>query len=169
MRFSKVQREYLIEWIAAGDNLAAVKKKAAASEPPFVVSAKSFEYWQRDVRGRTNRAIEEGQEAALKSGLAVRGERVRQLNEMADILRAELLGGKLWVDRVRGIGSGEDFKRVEEQEFNRAELDLWRTLVDDIAREVGGRRVENHQTGEVSVKIDGLAAILEKVYGAKSE
>lgn len=91
--------------------------------------------------------------AVFDQGLALDFERVRKLISLADFLEGQIyeqIDGKyvnLWVEDVKGIGSREDFERVEIERFNPALLEQYRRTLDDIAKEVGGRIQKQEHTG----------------------
>lgn len=45
----------------------------------------------------------------------------------------------VWVRDIKGIGKGEDFEKVEIERFNPAIFSEYRAVLDDLAKEVGGR------------------------------
>ncbi|GIK36555.1 MAG: hypothetical protein BroJett011_03880 [Chloroflexota bacterium] len=88
----------------------------------------------------------------MKSGLALAHERVNQLKRLTESLLAELCeineAGQvtsfkrdaLWLKDAKQIGRGEDAERFDLVHFNSPGLDQLRGLLDDLARETGGRR-----------------------------
>lgn len=99
--------------------------------------------------------------AILETGFAAAHERVQALNALADALYAELTAaGGLWLDDVKGIGQGDNWTQVAIKRFNSAEIEQFRALLDDIAREVGGRpktvRVDIEQRVRVMAEQLGL-------------
>lgn len=76
----------------------------------------------------------------MASGFAQPHERVAVLKELAstllDDLRAE---DKRWLRDIKGIGAGDNWTQVDVVRFNAAELEQLRGLLDDIAKETGGR------------------------------
>ena len=92
----------------------------------------------------------------LNSGLALPHERVLKLKALFEQLEAELTEGALWVERTKGIGSGETFERVSERLYNSALVSDLRGLLEDLAEETGGRQQR------VSVGVNGLAGLLSQ-------
>lgn len=85
-------------------------------------------------------------EAVLGYGLAHDYERVRKLYRLAAMLEAQIyergLYGdlhNLWVPDVKSIGSGEFAERVDIERFNSALIEQYRKVLEDIAKETGGR------------------------------
>jgi hypothetical protein len=54
-------------------------------------------------------------------------------------MEKDLLGGFLWLDDVKGVGSGEVATIVDFETFNSSEVSQYRGVLDDIAKETGGR------------------------------
>lgn len=84
--------------------------------------------------------------AVMDYGLSLDYERVTKLKELADFLESQLYETdddgnliNLWLPDVKGIGSKEDFERVDIERFNSALLSQYRGVLDDLAKEVGGR------------------------------
>ena len=75
----------------------------------------------------------------MSEGLALKGQRVTKLKQLAALMERDLLGGFLWLEQVKGVGSGDVAQIVEYEEFNKGEVDAYRGVLDDIAKEVGGR------------------------------
>lgn len=83
--------------------------------------------------------IRAGEESALSEGLAVVGIRVKKLKQLAALMERDIFGGFLWLDQVKGVGSGDIAELVDYEEFNAGEVAAYRGVLDDIAKEVGGR------------------------------
>lgn len=62
----------------------------------------------------------------------------------------------VWLPDVKQIGSGEHAERVDIERFNSALISEYRSTLDDIAKEVGGRVKKNELTGK-----DGGAIIIQ--------
>lgn len=84
--------------------------------------------------------------AILEYGLAHEYERLRKLYRLAALLEAQIyergLEGvlhNLWVPDVKSIGSGEFAERVDIERFNSALIEQYRKVLEDIAKETGGR------------------------------
>lgn len=99
----------------------------------------------------------EAQEA-MKKYLALDYWRVNQLVELADFLRNQIyeqgenLRGEtvyhnVWLSDVKQIGSGAEAERVDLEKFNPAIISEFRGVLDDIAKETGGRIKKNEFTG----------------------
>jgi PBSX family phage terminase large subunit len=145
MRLKKAQKEILLSWVAEGLESGEINARAAKFEPPFSVSRAQVDYY-RD-RTRTDllaiRAVVE--QAALVDGYAKRETRIQKLSILAALMEKDLMGGFLWTDQVKGIGSKEDFQVVEYEEFNGAEVIQYRGVLDDIAKEVGDRTLKANE------------------------
>jgi hypothetical protein len=100
-----------------------------------------------------NAIIAADQESALTTGYAVKETRVRKLNELAERIEQSVID-RLWVPDVKGVGSGDAAQIVDFEYFNKAGVDAYRGVVDDIAAEVGGRVNKNETIAkEIDYKI----------------
>lgn len=140
MRLKKAQREALITWIAEGLQTDEINERAAKFKPRFKVSTRLVTHYRKTRGVKLEEILEAGEIDALQTGFAVKENRVKALQQLADKMMGDLLGGdKMWLLQVKGIGSRDDFERVEYWEFNRSEVDALRGVLDDIAIEVGQR------------------------------
>lgn len=129
----------MIKWVAAGFETDEINRLAADFETPFRVSRQQVDYY-RKTRGVDLADIQRaGEEDALTEGLSLKAERVRRLKQLAALMERDLFGGFLWLDQVKGVGSGDIAEIVEYEEFNRSEVDAYRAVLDDIAKELGDR------------------------------
>jgi phosphopantetheinyl transferase (holo-ACP synthase) len=142
MRLKKAQKEALLVWIAEGLESDEINKRAKKFKPPFSV-LRSQVTWYRKTRDTKLEAIQEaGEVDSLKTGFAVKENRVKALQTLAEKMLEQLTreeDNRLWTTMVKGIGSNENYQRVEYEEFNKAEVDSFRGVLDDIATEVGQR------------------------------
>lgn len=139
MRLLKGQKSILLEWVAAGLQSDEINKRAAVFEPPFEVSRGQVDYY-RKTREIDIKALSLDSEVdALKTGLSQKAERVKRLQLLAALMEEDLFAGVLWTENIKMIGSGEFQERVEFEEFNSAEVQQYRGVLDDIAKEVGER------------------------------
>jgi hypothetical protein len=115
-------------------------------------------------------AVAAARKASLESGLALEFERVEKLKKLAADLEHQIfyeapmkygdeLAGDpdasglkvkirphLWVRDVKQIGSGEFANEVEIFRYNAAIVQDYRGVLDDIAKETGGRKQQVSQT-----------------------
>jgi hypothetical protein len=91
-------------------------------------------------------------EAVFNRGLALEYNRINELYRLADLLRGQIYEQGLdedgeytgvfhnvWVPDVKQIGSGDDAERVDIERFNASLISEYRAVLDDIAKETGGR------------------------------
>jgi hypothetical protein len=85
-------------------------------------------------------------EAVINYGLALEYERIRKLYRLAAFLEAQLyeqgedgVFHNVWMPDVKSIGSGEFAERVDIERFNAPLIEQYRKVLEDIAKEVGGR------------------------------
>jgi hypothetical protein len=116
-----------------------INERASAFDIPFHVDRQQVDYY-RKTRKRDLDAISRiSEQTALTEGYAVKEHRVYKLSMLAALMERDLLGGFLWTDEVKGIGSGDAAEIIDYEEFNSAEVVQYRGVLDDIAKEVGGR------------------------------
>jgi hypothetical protein len=148
---TKAQRQALIEWVAEGLQSDEINKRASECFEPFNVSRRTVAYYRLTRKVDIDRIIAEGEEEALSTGLALRSERVKKLKALATRLERDLFGDNnddyVWTDQVKGIGSRDNFEVIEYEEFNAAEIGQYRAILDDIAKETGGRVQKQELTG----------------------
>jgi len=110
----------------------------------------SFGWQERAARydAETERQKTEYARQVMTTGLAQAHERAERLKAMADLLEAEILTRKagllanIWLADVKTVGSGETAERVDLVRFNHQLIEQWRGLLDDLAKETGGRRLK---------------------------
>lgn len=85
-------------------------------------------------------------DAILNFGLAQDFERLRELYTLAAFLKGQIYerGKKgvyhnVWLPDVKQIGSGKDAVKYDIERFNDALIEQFRQVMNDIAKEVGGR------------------------------
>lgn len=96
-------------------------------------------------------------QAVMDYGLSLDYERVTELIRLAEFLKAQLYERgvlfdesgnptnrpgayhNVWVPDVKSIGGGEFAERVDIERFNSAIFEQYRAVLDDIAKETGGR------------------------------
>ena len=137
------QKNSLLEWLAQGLEPREMRNLALQHRYPFKLTPKAIKYWRYKFKGEIISLRREKEKEALRRGLALRSNRLQALYDLAVLLERDLkFEGKLWLNKVKGIGSGSYFERVVEQEFNEAELRQLRGIYEDIAKEVGARKAE---------------------------
>ena len=138
MRLKKGQKERLLEWIAEGLRSDEINERASQHEP-FCVSRAQVDYYRRTRRVAIETIKKSGEHEALTTGLAKKAARVEKLKQLAALLEEDLFGDLLWLPQVKGVGSGSAAQIVDYVEFNRGEIEAYRGVLDDIAKEVGHR------------------------------
>ena len=139
MRLKKTQKEAVIRWIAEGLQSDEINERAAAFIPPFSVWRQQVDYYRKTRNVEIAELIKAGEQEALSEGLALKAVRVIRLKQLAALMEKDLLGGFLWLDQVKGVGSGDIAQIVDYEEFNKAEVDAYRGVLDDIAKEMSQR------------------------------
>lgn len=161
MRLSKKQKELLLALIAEGLASDEINARAATFTPAFKVSRQQVDFYRGSRGVRLDELKEESESEALRTGLALKEGRVEALAQLGERLWRELLAegeaGRLWLRRTRAVGSGQWAQFVEVEEFNLAELDALRRVLDDIAREMG-ERTYGYPADENEAEDDSSAA-----------
>ena len=82
----------------------------------------------------------------LREGLALDYERVAELKDLFALLSKQLLEEgedgelhNLWLPDIKTVGSGKDAERVDIERYNSPLISDIRGLLDDLAKETGGR------------------------------
>jgi hypothetical protein len=139
MRLKKSQKETILKWVAEGLQTDEINDRAAVVDDPFEVSRQQVDYY-RKTRNTDIKAIRSiSEKTALVEGYALKEHRVYKLSILAALLEKDLFGGFIWTDQVKGVGSGDIAEIVDYEEFNAAEIVQYRGILDDIAKEMGGR------------------------------
>ena len=140
MKLKKAQREAVLLWIAEGLETDEINKRARKFKPRFSVSRSQVDYYRKSRNISLEKIKDAGESVALTTGLAIKDNRVAVLQKLADKMMVDLLEeDKLWLKQVKGIGGNDNFERVEYYDFNKAEVDAFRGVLDDIASELGHR------------------------------
>lgn len=143
MRLDKRQKDVLLSWISEGLRTDEINRRAARFSTPFHVNTRITAYYRKSRAVKIDQVQTEAEFASVRSGLAKKTERVAKLQLVAELLMKDLLSdgeeSRLWLDQIKGIGSNENFERIEYKAFNKAEVDALRGVLDDIAAEVGDR------------------------------
>ena len=132
----------MLTWIAEGLKTDEINKRAAKFKPRFKVSTRLATHYRKTRGVKLEEIQDEGETDALKTGFALKENRVAALQKLADVMLAELTregDNRLWLTQVKGIGGYENYERIEYKEFNKAEVDALRGVLDDMATEMGHR------------------------------
>jgi hypothetical protein len=77
--------------------------------------------------------------AAYQERLAQPAERIKTLNQIAEMIVDYLTEHSLMTTTVKQVGAGKNTRMVEESKMDVAAIQALRGLLDDLARETGGR------------------------------
>lgn len=148
MRLKKQQKEALLVWIGEGLETDEINDRAKVFDPPFTVTRPNVAKYRKTRAIALSELQAKGEQDALTHGLALKAERVRRLQLLAELLEKDLFGGFLWLDQVKSIGGGPFSEKIEYEEFNTAEVQQYRGILDDIAKELGDRKQIAEVTGK---------------------
>ena len=166
MRLRKSQKEALLSWIAEGLQSDEINARAAEHDPSFSVSRQQVDYYRQSRQADIDAITKAAELDALGQGLALKEVRVSKLQQLAALMERDLFGGFIWTDQTKSIGGGSLQQVVDYEEFNGAEVAAYRGVLDDIAREVGGRAQKQDTTLSGTLRLDhAFDAALAKVYG----
>ncbi len=138
-KLNKDQRSELLKWVAEGLETDEINKRAAEYESPFHVSRAQVDWYRKTRKVMIGELSQSAEYDALNNGLALKEERVKRLALLGAMLEEDIFGGVLWTQDVKMIGTGESQERVEFELFNSAEVTQYRGVLEDIAKETGGR------------------------------
>ena len=131
---SQSQHSALLKWISMGYTYAEIIERAVNFNPPFKPDEKLISNYRVKYRSQIVETRREFEQEAIEVGLALRRNRLQALHSLAHLLEDDIhRKGKLWIQHVKGLGSGNYYERVIEEEFNEAELRQLRGVYEDIA------------------------------------
>lgn len=149
MKLNKKQREQLLVWVAEGLESGEINKRAAKFKPAFQVTRQQVDHYRKTREVSIEEIKEQGETSALTTGLALKENRVKMLQDLANLLVTDIFkDGLLWTENAKGLGSGPAFERYDYKEFNAAEVRELRGVLEDIASEVGERVKKQELTGK---------------------
>jgi hypothetical protein len=148
MRLKKKQKEAVLEWIAEGLQTDEINKRAADFNPPFSVTRSNVSKYRATRKLDLDAIKKVSEKNALSAGFALKEYRVLILSRLAEMMAKDIFGGFLWTEEVKGVGSGPAAEVVDYEEFNRAEVEAFRGVLDDIAAEMGARTKKIEGMGE---------------------
>ena len=167
MKLKKAHKEILLTWIAEGFLTDEINDRAAEFEQPFNVSREQVAYYRRSRNEKIKELKESYENKALNTGLARKGVRVQKLQRLAALLEHDLFAkGLTWVEDKKGVGSGDIAEIYDFEEFNKSEIDAYRGVLDDIAKEMGHRVLKvapTDPTGTKEYGSDARDAIISKL------
>lgn len=148
MRLKKKQKEAVLAWIAEGLQTDEINERAAEFHPSFSVTRQNVDQYRKSRKIDLEAISKVDETNALTAGYALKEHRVLKLSQLAELMERDIFGGFLWTEEVKGVGAGAAAEVVEYEEFNRAEVEAWRGVLDDIAAETGGRVRKTELTGK---------------------
>ena len=130
-----------------------------ATETPPTKRIKTLKDWSRNfgwfersslydgrIEAEKTRQHQEKIQEIIQEGAALPHERVRRLKDLEALLWDQIHEKdddgrlyRLWCQETKGIGAGDNFQTVKVEQFNAALIHQYRGVLDDIAKETGGR------------------------------
>jgi len=167
MKLNKAQKKAVISWVVEGLQSNEVNDRAAVFKQPFSVSKQQVDYYRKTRASKFAELREAHENEAINTGLAIAAVRVLKLQQLAALIEKDIIAGSLlWVEDKKGIGFGENSEVYEFYKFNKAEVDAYRGILEDIAKEVGDRIQKIapvDPTGTKEYGSDARSAILGKL------
>jgi predicted transcriptional regulator len=164
-KLSVDQKNLILQWILEGLSDQQIMKRAK-EQNHFELTKQGVNYYRQSKAAgkKAERIIERKTDCALKKGLAVRENRVNDLQKIRDKLMEELDKNGLWIDESKTILT-QNYETTETKKtFNAPLIRELRGVLDDAAKEMGERKgtpaINNFLIGD-----DALAA-LKKTYQA---
>lgn len=154
MRIKKSQKEAVLTWIAEGLRSDEINQRAAQFKEPFQIDRRQVDYYRRTRKADLDAIKQISEKTALVEGYALKEHRVYKLSLLAALMEKDIMGGFLWTDQVKGVGSGDIAEIVDYEEFNSAEVIQYRGVLDDIARETGGRVQKQDNSGNIRLLVE---------------
>jgi hypothetical protein len=139
-RLKKKQKEAVLAWIAEGLETGEINERAAKFKPSFDVSYQQVDYFRSTRKADLEAIKASGEFEALTQGFALKENRVKALQTIANMMYRDITNGFLWLDQVKALGNGDSMEVVDYEEFNTAEVKEFRAALDDIAKELGHRK-----------------------------
>ena len=140
MELIKKQKDYLLSLASEGLETDEINARAAKFKPPFSVSRQQVDFYRKSRGVKIKEIVAASELDALCTGLSIRESRVAILQEVTSKL---LLMVRASVD------------------FDEPQYRQLRGLLDDIAKETGGRKLNVEHTGkdggdlELNITING--------------
>ena len=130
------QRTAVLQWMAEGVNNDTLKIRSSEFIPPFEMSDQHI-YSLRRANGKILTEIrKENDLLAITKGLALRSNRIDKLTKLADDMEKDLFElKKTWLEDKKMLGEEE----YTFYKYNQSQVDQYRKVLDDVAKEVGGR------------------------------
>ena len=153
MKLNKEHKEHLLILIAEGLLTDEINVRAGLFTSPFNVSKEQVAYYRRTRHQKITELKETYENKALNTGLARVCIRVERLQRLARLLEDDLFEKELtWVEDRKGVGTGSVAEVYNFFRFNSAEIETYRGILDDIAKEVGGRVMKIAPTDPTGTK-----------------
>lgn len=117
------------------------------------------EAWDKYRITERDKQIAAEEEEILKSEYALKHERIKDLNEIAKLLREEVFDDdKRWVDDIKAVGLEAHYLK----QFNDSLVREYRAALDDIAKEKGERAklTKSELTGKDGAPLEGGTIII---------
>jgi phage terminase large subunit len=155
-RRTPAQQIFFLSLLSDGLNCTQINKAAASYRPPFHVDDTSCTYYRKKLAIKHAQLANQSDLQGWSEGLAKKEERIKVLKALAmrfikDLLPDDPVAEKVWLDDIKGLGSGPQFLTFDYKNFNHQQTIQLRGLLEDIAKEQGGRSTRIEMTNNSSV------------------
>ena len=145
MSLTRDQKNLIQQWVAAGYSNKEIIRMAAEHNPPFVLKGANItKNYRKPVEEKVRTIQSDREENALRKGLAIRENRIRELSELYQLAK-------------------EDVRNNKDGRVRTGMANVARGCLDDIAKELGERREKLDVSANIHMR--DIAAIMQKVYG----
>jgi hypothetical protein len=135
-KYSLKQREFLKQLVSEGLILPEIYKRCEAFAESFHPPHSTVQNYRTQLGVKINDLIAKGELTALNTGLALRENRVKALQQLAEKMHRDLFKENLvWLDDAKTVAQ----ERYDFKQFNKSQIDAYLRILDDIAKETGGR------------------------------
>ena len=143
-KLSLRQAEYLLTLVAEGLRYGDIVAKTTKFDEPFTLTQQHLYSYRKAQEINLEELRKEREFHALREGLAVKANRVKMLEELAMMFYVDLKDKEMvWLNDKKSIGTDEPYDFIK---FNGSEIEQLRGVLDDIAKETGGRTIKTDIT-----------------------
>jgi hypothetical protein len=140
-KLSRAQRRALAKWIGEGCTPREINKRASKLKEPFKITRQGIDYYREKLKVKVKELRSESDAEAAIEGFAVKTERIRVLDALANRILEDLKPENkgLWLEDKKMLGAGPMAEVYDFERFNLAQVNALREIHGDIAAEMGAR------------------------------
>ena len=150
-RLTPGQRIFVYNLLADGANVAEINRAGAHYSTPFTVTSSQVTHMRERMQIKHAELAAKANMEGWSEGLAKKDERIKLLKRLAERLVQDIFPDdpakeKVWLNNIKGLGSGAQFMTFDYKDFNHQEMIQLRGLLEDIAKEQGARSTKIEMT-----------------------